>query len=59
TADEGGRVVLWDGRAGTPRAVLQEHAGSVGALAWSADGRWLATAGGDRIVRVWSALEEQ
>ena len=29
------------------------HEGGAGALAWSGDGDYLATAGGDSLVRVW------
>ncbi len=52
-----GTVRLWAlagerGNAGAPR-VLRGHAGPVNALAYSADGRLLASASGDGSVRIW------
>lgn len=49
----GGVVTLWMPSIGEPVAQLLAHHGPVRAVAWSRDGRALATAGADRRVRVW------
>ena len=38
-------VVLWDLREGKPRRTLRGHKGEVTAVAYSRDGRWIATGG--------------
>ncbi|HEY7065192.1 MAG TPA: WD40 repeat domain-containing protein [Chloroflexota bacterium] len=48
----GGRIRL-ERAAGGEERVLAGHAGRVTALAFSADGRWLASGGADARVRVW------
>jgi eukaryotic-like serine/threonine-protein kinase len=50
-----GSVFLWDlsGAEPEPKALLRGHSAPVEALAFSTDGKLLASAGTDRIVRVW------
>jgi COMPASS component SWD1 len=52
-----GEVVLWDFETrGVARVLRGGHEGEVAALAWSRDGRSLASAGADRQLRVWDVL---
>jgi WD40 repeat protein len=48
-------VHLWDAATGKKRGSLQGHTGSIYCLAWSPDGRRLATGSCDRTVRTWEA----
>jgi WD40 repeat protein len=50
-------VRLWDVVRGRELATLDGHKGLVGALAFTPDGRTLATAGRDRVVRFWTVAE--
>jgi WD40 repeat protein len=49
---EAGAILVWRRGEASPR-VLSGSQGRVNALAMSSDGRWLASSGDDRLVRVW------
>ncbi len=52
-AGAAGEVILWDIPKRHALRVYRGHTYTVSALAVSADGRWLASGGGDRTIRVW------
>jgi WD40 repeat protein len=53
TANRDGTVVLWDLEQEVPQLVIRPGLPSLDGLAFSANGRWIAVAGGDRLVQVY------
>jgi WD40 repeat protein len=49
-------VVLWDLTEGKPRQTLKGHKGRVSAVAFSKDGRWLATGGATAKENTWEVI---
>ena len=48
-----GHITLWEVATGEQRCRLAGSSGAVACLVFSPDGRWLAAAGGEEIVRLW------
>jgi WD40 repeat protein len=44
-----------DGAAGKPRTSLEGYTGDIYSIAWSPDGKTLATGSDDRTVKLWDA----
>jgi WD40 repeat protein len=50
---------VWDAASGQELLALRGHTSSVGAVAWSRDGKRLATASWDQTAKVWDAATGQ
>lgn len=56
---DGSDITLWDVASGKKLTTLAGHAFGVYALAFSADGKMLASGGGDRIIKIWDITSGQ
>jgi WD40 repeat protein len=53
-----GRVELWDAARGKLRKTLAGHGGVVGSVAFSPDGKLLASGSQDKTAKVWDVAKE-
>ena len=54
-----GRIWLWEVASGKIRAVLEGHQQRVTSIAWSGDGKWIASASAEKEVRLSDATLER
>ena len=57
TLPDGGALRLWEASAGKQVYLLRGHVGAVGTLAFSLDGKLLATGGADGSARLWTVAD--
>ncbi|CAO1615671.1 unnamed protein product [Jaminaea pallidilutea] len=53
TAGMDGKVIVWDLLTGKPHVAFKDHQRFVVRCTWSADGRYLATAGYDKVINIY------
>jgi WD40 repeat protein/tetratricopeptide (TPR) repeat protein len=59
SSDGKGTVRFWDAQTGVALWSLRGHSGGVRSVAFSSNGRFIATGSSDRTVKVWDATTEQ
>ncbi|MDH5776527.1 MAG: WD40 repeat domain-containing protein, partial [Nitrospirota bacterium] len=57
SASDDGTVKMWDIESGRQFRTIKSHKGPVRGIALSADGKYLATAGNDRVLTLWEGGE--
>jgi transcription initiation factor TFIID subunit 5 len=59
SADEAGNIILWNLETGRRKKRMRGHGkGGIWSLSWSVESTVLVSAGADKTVRVWDALQE-